>query len=135
MAMIMHIDVVSAEELIFSGQAEQLHISGREGDLGIYPRHTPLLTCIKPGLLRIVLPEGKEEDFFVTTGFLEVQPHVVTVLADTVIRSAELDHAAASLAGDIEHIPMKSTFDQELQLSAALLRTLEQIRKLNGRKK
>ena len=135
MAMIMHIDVVSAEELIFSGQAEQLHISGSEGDLGIYPRHTPLLTCIKPGLLRIVLPEGKEEDFFVTTGFIEVQPHVVTVLADTVIRSAELDHAAARVAGDIEHLPMKSSFDQELQLSAALLRTLEQIRKLNGRKK
>ena len=131
----MHIDVVSAEELIFSGQAEQLHICGSEGDLGIFPRHTPLLTCIKPGLLRIVLPEGQEEDFFVTTGFLEVQPHVVTVLADTVIRSAELDQAAASDAGDIEHIPMKSTFDQELQLSAALLRTLEQIRKLNGRKK
>jgi len=135
MAMRMHIDVVSAEELIFSGQAEQLHISGSEGSLGIFPRHTPLLTCIRPGLLRIVLPHGKEEDFFVSTGFLEVQPHVVTVLADTVIRSNELDQLAARAASDIEQAPLKSTLDQELQLNIALIRTLEQIRKLTAKKK
>ena len=129
MAIRMHVDVVSAEDLMFSGQAEQLHIRGSEGDLGIFPRHTPLFTRIKPGLLRIVLPGGDEENFFVSTGFLEVQPHIVTILADTVLRSYELDEAAAQTAKNIEQAVRKSKLDQELQLSIALARTIDEISK------
>lgn len=130
MALRMHVDVVSAERLIFAGQAEQLYIRGELGELGIFPRHTPLLTCIRPGLLRLVLAENKLESFFVSSGYLEVQPHVVTVLADTVIRSEELDAAAARAAREIEHYQgKKMQFDKELALNIALIRALEEVKK------
>ena len=88
-------DIVSAEAEIFSGQASMVVVSGEEGELGIAPRHAPLLTRIKPGQVRVMLPEGGEEFFYVSGGMLEVQPHVVTVLADTAARAADLDEAAA----------------------------------------
>ena len=96
MANTIHVDVVSAEEQIFSGDAEFVVLPGVLGELGIYPRHTPLLTQIKPGAVRIKLP-GQENDelVFVQGGFLEVQPTRVTVLADTAIRAKDLDEAAA----------------------------------------
>ena len=91
-----HVDVVSAEEQIFSGEAEFVVLPGIAGELGIYPRHTPLLTQIKPGAVRIKVPGRAEEEFvFVQGGFLEVQPHRVTVLADTAIRAKDLDEATA----------------------------------------
>src|SRR5216110_1030502 len=93
-----HVDVVSAEESIFSGEAQFVVLPGEAGELGIYPRHTPLITRIKPGAVRIQPDGGEEQLIFVACGILEVQPKVVTVLADTAIRGADLDEAKASEA-------------------------------------
>jgi F-type H+-transporting ATPase subunit epsilon len=97
MANTIHIDVVSAEESIYSGEAEFVVLPGEAGELGIYPRHVPLITRIKPGAVRIKPAGGGEEELiFVQGGILEVQPTVITVLADTAIRGADLDEAKAS---------------------------------------
>ncbi len=93
-----HVDVVSAEESIFSGEARFVTLPGEAGELGIYPRHTPLITRIKPGAVRIEKADGTEEFVFVVGGLLEVQPHCVTVLSDTAIRGKDLDEAKASAA-------------------------------------
>ena len=91
-----HVDVVSAEESIFSGEAKFVALPGEMGELGIYPRHTPLITRIKPGAVRIARADNGEEEFvFVAGGILEVQPNTVTVLADTAIRGHDLDEAKA----------------------------------------
>ncbi len=96
MAHTIHVDVVSAESLIFSGEAEFVSLPGEAGELGIYPRHTPLITRIRPGAVRIKVVGREEEEFvFVAGGILEVQPHAVTVLADTAIRGHDLDEAKA----------------------------------------
>ncbi len=96
MANTIHVDVVSAEEQIYSGEAEFVVLPGEAGELGIYPRHTPLITRIKPGTVRIKPKGGGEEELiFVAGGILEVQPKVVTVLADTAIRGHDLDEAKA----------------------------------------
>ena len=92
------VDVVSAEESIFSGQARFVALPGESGELGIYPRHTPLITRIKPGAVRIEKLDGTEEFVFVAGGLLEVQPHCVTVLSDTAIRGKDLDEAKAVAA-------------------------------------
>lgn len=99
MANTIHVDVVSAEELIFAGEAEFVALPGEAGELGIYPMHTPLITRIKPGAVRIkVGGQAQEELVFVAGGILEVQPDRVTVLADTAIRGADLDEAKAAEA-------------------------------------
>jgi F-type H+-transporting ATPase subunit epsilon len=99
MANTIHVDVVSAEEAIFSGEAEFVVLPGEAGELGIYPRHTPLITRIKPGAVRIKPADGGEEQLiFVAGGILEVQPKVITVLADTAIRGKDLDEAKATQA-------------------------------------
>jgi len=99
MAHTIHVDVVSAESLIFSGEAEFVALPGEAGELGIYPRHTPLITRIKPGAVRIkVVGQAEEEFVFVAGGLLEVQPNSVTVLADTAIRGHDLDEAKALAA-------------------------------------
>jgi F-type H+-transporting ATPase subunit epsilon len=95
MAMTIHVDVVSAEESIFSGLAEFVVLPGEVGELGILPGHMPLMTRIKPGAVRVKLQDGKEELIFVAGGILEVQPGLVTVLADTAIRGKDLDEAKA----------------------------------------
>ena len=96
MAHTIHVDVVSAEEQIFSGEAEYVVLPGESGELGIYPLHTPLITRIRPGTVRIKLLDKEEVDtVFVAGGILEVQPHAVTVMADTAIRGADLDEAKA----------------------------------------
>lgn len=96
MAKTIHVDVVSAEESIFSGEAEFVALPGEAGELGILPGHTPLITRVKPGAVRIKLADQDEEQFvFVAGGILEVQPKVVTVLADTAIRGHDLDEAKA----------------------------------------
>jgi F-type H+-transporting ATPase subunit epsilon len=95
MAMTIHVDVVSAEEMIFSGLAEFVVLPGEAGELGILPGHMPLMTRIKPGAVRVKLPDDKEELIFVAGGLLEVQPGLVTVLADTAIRGTDLDQAKA----------------------------------------
>jgi F-type H+-transporting ATPase subunit epsilon len=99
MAHTIHVDVVSAEAQIFSGEAEFVALPGEAGELGIYPKHTPLITRIKPGAVRIKVAGQAEDEFvFVAGGILEVQPNAVTVLADTAIRGADLDEAKAAEA-------------------------------------
>ena len=97
MAMTMHVDVVSAEELIYSGTAEYVTAPAEAGEIGVLPRHAPLLTRIRPGAVRIRVANSDEEDviLFVSGGLMEVQPHVVTVLADTAIRGTDIDEAKA----------------------------------------
>jgi len=96
MANTIHVDVVSAEEQIFAGEAEFVALPGEAGELGIYPMHTPLITRIRPGAVRIKVPGQAEDEFvFVAGGLLEVQPNAITVLADTAIRGKDLDEAKA----------------------------------------
>jgi F-type H+-transporting ATPase subunit epsilon len=95
MAMTIHVDIVSAEEQIFSGLAEMVYAPAIMGEVGIAPRHTPLISPLKPGEVRLDLGGGKEEFFFISGGILEVQPHVVTILSDTAIRADDLDEATA----------------------------------------
>ena len=92
------VDVVSAEEAIFSGEARFVSLPGESGELGIYPRHTPLITRIKPGSVRIEMADGSDEFVFVAGGILEVQPHCVTVLSDTAVRGKDLDEEKANEA-------------------------------------
>jgi F-type H+-transporting ATPase subunit epsilon len=93
-----HVDIVSAEGELFSGDAAVVFAPAKEGDLGIYPRHAPLLTLLKPGEVRVRTPDGSEHHFFVGGGALEVQPTRVTVLADTALRAKDIDEAAALAA-------------------------------------
>jgi F-type H+-transporting ATPase subunit epsilon len=133
------VDVVSAEEQIFSGDAEFVVLPGVMGELGIYPRHTPLLTQIKPGAVRIKIPgQANEELVFVQGGFLEVQPGHVTVLADTAIRAHDLDEKAALEAKRAAEDAMqnKTSREEVAQAEAELgiaVAQLEAIRKLRHR--
>jgi F-type H+-transporting ATPase subunit epsilon len=95
---VIHVDIVSAEGEIFSGDAEMVFAPASQGEVGIAPRHAPFLTMLKPGPVRVQRPGGAEEFFFVTGGVLEVQPHLVTVLADSALQGRELDEAAALAA-------------------------------------
>jgi F-type H+-transporting ATPase subunit epsilon len=103
-----HVDVVSAEEQIFSGEAKFVALPGESGELGILPQHTPLITRIKPGAVRIERADGGEEFVFVAGGILEVQPGTVTVLADTAIRGKDLDEAKALEAKKLAEEAMKN---------------------------
>lgn len=95
MAMTMHVDVVSAETSIFSGTVEAVFAPAKEGEVGIMPRHSPFLAQLKPGQVRVVKQGGEEDFFYVSGGMIEVQPHTVTVLADTALRARDMDEAAA----------------------------------------
>jgi F-type H+-transporting ATPase subunit epsilon len=137
MANTFHIDVVSAEAEIFSGEAEFVALPGEAGELGIFPKHTPLITRIKPGAVRIRVPGQAEDEFvFVAGGILEVQPNVVTVLADTAIRGADLDEAKAAEAKKSAEEAManaKSDVDlaraqSELAIMAAQLAAIQRLR-------
>lgn len=130
-------DIVSAEEQIWSGTAAQVFATGVSGELGIYPRHTPLITQLKPGPVRVVDTQGEEQFFFVGGGIIEVQPHMVTVLADTAVRAKDLDAAAAQRAKEeAERELANRTGDMEvaeaqakLAEAVAQLQALEQLRK------
>ncbi|AVO49115.1 F0F1 ATP synthase subunit epsilon [Melaminivora suipulveris] len=113
-----HVDVVSAEESIFAGEARFVALPGEAGELGIYPRHTPLITRIKPGAVRIELPDGNEEFVFVAGGILEVQPDRVTVLSDTAIRGKDLDDQKAQAAKQAAEQALKNA-KSELDLARA----------------
>jgi F-type H+-transporting ATPase subunit epsilon len=137
MAHTLHVDVVSAEEAIFSGEAEFIVLPGEMGELGIYPKHAPLITRIKPGAVRIRVPGKTEDEFvFVAGGILEVQPDVVTVLADTAIRGADLDESKALEAKKNAEQAManaKSDLDlalaqSELAVMAAQLAAIQRLR-------
>jgi len=119
MANTIHVDVVSAEEQIFSGEAEFVALPGEAGELGIYPRHTPLITRIRPGAVRIKVPNQAEDEFvFVAGGILEVQPHAVTVLADTAIRGHDLDEAKALEAKKLAEEALANS-DSKLDIAKA----------------
>lgn len=107
-----HVDVVSAEESIFSGEATFVALPGESGDLGILPGHTPLISRVRPGTLKIKLVDGSEENIFVAGGILEVQPGVVTVLSDTAIRAADLDEAKAVAAREAAEEALRNTQDK-----------------------
>ncbi|MCG8014781.1 MAG: F0F1 ATP synthase subunit epsilon [Candidatus Thiodiazotropha sp. 'RUGA'] len=138
MAMTIHVDIVSAEGEIFSGVAEMIYAPAVMGEVGIAPRHTPLVTQLKPGEIRVDTGSGKDmQHFYVSGGILEIQPHVVTVLADTAIRATDLDEAAAQEAkrraeeamadrsAEFEYAKAQS----ELAEAVAQLRAIERIRK------
>jgi F-type H+-transporting ATPase subunit epsilon len=134
----LHIDVVSAEESIFSGEAEFVVLPGEAGELGIYPRHTPLITRIRPGAVRITPAGGGEEQLiFVAGGILEVQPKVITVLADTAIRGKDLDEAKATEALKRAEEARRTAKDKqelavvegELAMLAAQLAAIRKLRK------
>lgn len=140
MAMSVHCDIVSAEESIFSGRAELVVASGVLGDLGITPGHAALLTELQPGPVRVKKQGGEEEIFYVTGGFIEVQPNVVTVLADTAVRADDIDAAEAekAKAEALRVISNKaSEFEYsraavELAEATARLRTVQQLRRKLG---
>lgn len=141
MAMTMHVDVVSAEEAIFSGPAKMLFAPGVMGDLGIMPRHAPLLTRIKPGEVRVLTPDDEEQFYYVSGGMLEIQPEAVTILADTAIRAKDIDEAAALEAkeraekaladrsGEIDY----ATTEAELAEALAQLQAIQRLKKKLGR--
>ena len=133
-----HVDVVSAEASIYSGEAEFVVLPGESGELGIYPRHTPLITRIRPGTVEITpAGGGKKELIFVAGGILEIQPKVITVLADTAIRGADLDEAKASEAiRKAEEARAKAkdkqeiaTVEGELSMLAAQLAAIRKLRR------
>ncbi len=134
----LHVDVVSAEANIFSGEAKFVALPGEMGELGIYPRHTPLITRIKPGAVRIIRADNGEEEFvFVAGGILEVQPGTVTVLADTAIRGHDLDEAKALEAQKLAEEAMKNaktdidfaSAQGEFAAMAAQLAAIQKLRK------
>lgn len=138
MAMTLHVDIVSAETALFSGTAEFLAVPGEMGELGIYPRHTPLLTKLKPGSVRIKRPDVAEEELiYVSGGVLEVQPYVVTILSDTAIRGNDLDEAAALEAKRAAEQAMKdksaamdlAKAQAELAEAVAQLAAIQKLRK------
>lgn len=140
MAKTFHCDIASAEDRIYSGEVESLTAAGSLGDLGIYPGHAPLLTALIPGPVRVVKQGGEEEIFYVSGGFLEVQPGTVNILADTAIRAHDVDEATAEKARQEAEAAIANQ-DAEFEYSraaaqlaeaAAQIRTLQQLRKKIG---
>lgn len=141
MPLTIHVDIVSAEQEIFSGLAEMVFAPAIMGEVGIAPHHTPLITNLGPGEVRLKLPDGEEEAFYVSGGILEVQPHVVTVLSDTAMRAEDLDEAAVLKAkeeaerqlhdreADMEYA---TALAQHAEL-AAQLQAIQRLRKRMGR--
>ncbi|WP_373507581.1 F0F1 ATP synthase subunit epsilon [Thiocapsa sp.] len=140
MAMTIHVDIVSAEGAIHSGQATMVYATAELGEVGIAPRHTAFISRLKPGDVRVENEQGEQEHFYVSGGMLEVQPHVVTVLADTAIRARDLDEAAAldakrraeeALAGQTAQFEYAKA-QAELAEAIAQLRAIEKLRKMKG---
>ena len=137
MALTFHLDIVSTEALIFSGPATRVIAPGKAGELCVLARHAPLLAELRPGLVRFADPFDQEQELFVSSGYLEVLPHTVTILADTVLRTPEMDEAAAQAAvqrtrNAIAAQPSPVDYDRfktELNMELALLRVIDQIRR------
>lgn len=139
MVMSVHCDIVSAEEEIFSGLVETIIASGSQGELGINYGHAPLLTDLKPGPIRVIKQGGEEEIFYISGGFLEVQPYEIKVLANTALRADDLDEAAALEAQkQAEQAATNKTgemdYSRALAESAAQLRTIQEIRRKAGKR-
>ena len=133
------IEIVSAEKAIFSGEAKMLIAPGKDGDLGIAPRHTPLLTTLRPGEIEVHKNDNEKEHFYVTGGILEVQPHIITILADSVLHANELDEEAALEAKSKAEEALKGADKKEdleqaqAQLAEAAAR-YNAVKKLKGKK-
>ncbi len=137
MAMTMHVNIVSAENEIYSGTVTQVFAPASMGEVGIMPRHAPMLSTLKAGQVRVVLQDGEEQSFYVSGGILEIQPHVVTILSDTAMRAADIDEAAAleakaraeaamkDKASDMDYAKAKA----ELVEAVAQIETLKKLRK------
>ncbi|HHO58631.1 MAG TPA: F0F1 ATP synthase subunit epsilon, partial [Thiotrichales bacterium] len=137
MAMTMHVNIVSAENEIYSGTVTQVFAPAEMGEVGIMPRHAPMLSTLKPGEVRVISQEGEEQSFFVSGGILEIQPHIVTILSDTAMRASDIDEAAAleakaraeaamkDRASDMDYAKAKA----ELLEAVAQIETLKKIRK------
>ncbi len=133
-----HVDIVSAEGEIFSGEASMVFAPAVMGDIGIAPRHAPLLTTLKPGEVRVQTPAGDEQFFYVSGGAIEVQPHLVTVLADTAVRAHDLDEAAALQAKQRAQEALRDRGDKievaeaqaELARAVAQIKAIERLRKI-----
>ena len=133
----MHVNIVSAETEIYSGTVTEVYAPAEAGEVGIMPRHTQMLSTLKPGVVRIVTQEGEEQSFYVSGGILEVQPHIVTVLSDTALRAADIDESAAleaktraeaamkNKASDMDYAKAKS----ELIEAVAMIEALKKLRK------
>lgn len=137
MALTFHLDIVSAEALIFSGPATRLIAPGKAGELCVLARHAPLLAELRPGLVRLADQFDQPQELFVSSGYLEVLPHTVTILADTVLRTPQMDEAAARAAVERTRValaaqPSTADYDRlkaELNMELALLRAIDQIRR------
>ena len=133
-----HVDIVSAEGEIFSGEASMVFAPATMGEIGIAPRHAPLLTTLKPGEVRVQTPGGEEQFFYVSGGAIEVQPHLVTVLADTALRAKDLDEAAALEAKERAEEALRdrgsaievAEMQAELARAAAQIKMIEKLRKV-----
>ncbi len=143
MAFTLHVDIVSAETQIFSGAAEMVVAPAVNGEIGILPFHAPLLARLRPGLVRLVVGGDTKESVYVSGGFIEVQPHVVTILADTAQRSQDVDEAAARaakerIARELDGHRLEpadyARLKAELDLNIAIIRSLEQLRSVKGRR-
>lgn len=135
----MHIDIVSAENEIFSGTVIECYAPAEMGEVGIHPRHTPMMTTLKPGEVRVVSQDGDSQSFFVSGGVLEVQPHIVTILSDTAMRAADIDEAAALEAKARAEAAMADKASEidyaraqaDLAQAAAMVETINKIKKRN----
>jgi len=140
MAETIHLDIVSAEGQIFTGDAHMVVAPASQGELGILPRHAPLLTLLKPGEVRVQQPDGAEQVFYVGGGAMEIQPGQITILADTALRAKDIDEAAAQAAMQRAEESLRDKTDKidqaqalaELARAAAQLKVLERLRKLRG---
>jgi F-type H+-transporting ATPase subunit epsilon len=137
MAMTMHVDIVSAEKEIYSGTVTQVFAPAELGEVGVMPRHAPMLSTLKAGVVRVLPLEGEEQTFYVSGGILEIQPHVVTILSDTALRAADIDEAAAQEAKTRAEATMKEKASEmdyakaksELIEAVAQIEALKKIRK------
>ena len=137
MAMTIHVNIVSAEQEIYSGTVTQVFAPAEMGEVGIFPRHAPMLSTLKAGVVRLISQEGEEQSFYVSGGILEIQPHIVTILSDTALRAADIDESAAlqakaraeaaikDKASDMDYAKAKS----ELIEAVAQIEALKNIRK------
>jgi len=137
MAMTMHVNIVSAEQEIYSGTVTQVFAPAEMGEVGVMPRHAPMLSTLKPGVVRVILQDGDEETFYVSGGILEIQPHVVTILSDTALRAADIDESAAieaktraeaamkDKASDMDYVKAKSVLIE----AVAQIEALKKLRK------
>lgn len=137
MSMTMHVNIVSAENEIYSGTVTQVFAPAEMGEVGVMPRHAPMLSTLKPGVVRVISQEGEEQTFYVSGGILEIQPHVVTILSDTALRAADIDESAAmeaktraesamkDKASDMDYAKAKT----ELVEAVAQIEALRKVRK------